>query len=194
MKKDLIIIVGRKGTGKDTIAKYLVSKGFIQFAIADRLKSQLKTFLTLVLGYPCPDFYDTDKEKGLKTILPDLSEFTIRKAMQWYGRIMKEQFGNFYWMKLLFEDIAKNNKCSENIVISDCRFLYEMKYIETYLGKDYNIHRIKVNRETLYKRDTDMTENSLAIYNDAWFDFKLDNNGTEKELQEQIDKILQIIS
>ena len=73
----IIGIIGKKGSGKDTIADYLVKNhGFIKFAFADKVKEVCKAMFNMT----DKDFTENNKE----VIKPDWN-ISPRQALQLFG-------------------------------------------------------------------------------------------------------------
>ena len=105
---NLIGITGKAGSGKDTVADYLVSKhGYTKISFAAILKNMLR-----VAGLPEPTNRD-DKEKVVEGF-----EFSWRDAAQKLGTEWGRSLDTNIWVKLTMQSLDPFKK----YVISDVRF------------------------------------------------------------------------
>ena len=200
MKRKLILLCGKKQVGKSTFASFFEEKSnnnYIDFALADELKEQLKSFLWFSLDIPREllDFYSPEKkEKSLGLKLTDGSDFTVRKALQWYGQIMKQTFGQNFWVEKLTQNILNLYDCSSNdIIISDCRFKYEIEQLqENFYDRDIFI--VKIIRPELKNDDNDISETDLDDLPDDFFDIIMCNDSTEDYFLNSIENIYNYIN
>jgi len=200
MRKKLILLCGKKQVGKSTFASFFEEKSnnnYIDFALADELKEQLKSFLWFSLDIPREllDFYSPEKkEKSLGLKLTDGSDFTVRKALQWYGQIMKQTFGQNFWVEKLTQNILNLYDCSSNdIIISDCRFKYEIEQLqENFYDRDIFI--VKIIRPELKNDDNDISETDLDDLPDDFFDIIMCNDSTEDYFLNSIENIYNYIN
>lgn len=167
----LIGITGKKGVGKDTVADFLVDTyAYNKYAFADPLKRGCME----MFGLNYDQVYET------KEVLDEYWGITPRYILQTIGTdLVRENFDKNFWVLRLEKDIKKKI-LSNNIVISDVRFQNEVDMI-----RKYNGIIIKVERETHYV-DVHISEKGLDDY-----DYLIFNNGTEKQLYDKINKILQ---
>jgi dephospho-CoA kinase len=179
--KQLILISGKKGTGKDTLSLMFRDKGFAQVAFADVLKEQLHEYLNTVLEIPVfgADLY-TDKDKLIGNKFSE-EKRTVREWLQQYGQFAKSMFGKNYWADVAIDTVQRLYPRSD-VVISDTRFPYEIQRVKEVLGNKYAIHTIKIKRNTGFS-DKDISETALDDWEDADFDFVVDNNGTVDDLK-----------
>lgn len=113
----IIGIIGKAGSGKDTVADYLVSKyGFTKVSFASILKDMLS-----VAGLPEPSNRD-DKEKVVGGF-----DFTWRHAAQTLGTEWgRNCLDKDIWVKLTMKNLGDGI----NYVFSDVRFDNEAKAIK----------------------------------------------------------------
>lgn len=175
MKKTIILIAGKKRSGKNYTAEMLqnimlrknISCETLSFA--EPLKDIVaKTFL--ITQSELED-YKNNPER-YKVLVRDTVEDTskeltdFRQVLNDLGTpIMKHYFGDNVWVNLTENKIKKSQ--SKVIIISDFRFPVEHLKL-----KDTKVVTIKVNREGLEHSDL-ISENSL---NDFKFDYYIDNN------------------
>lgn len=188
--KHIIILAGKKQTGKDIFSSFFIKDGYFILAFAKALKFQLFHFLCGLLNVASSKVdLNYNKESNLGITLSDGTEWTNRKALQWYGQVMKQQFGQNYWVDKVIDEIMTIEKNGGNkFVITDCRFIYEMEGIKNEFELDYKITTVYLKRNNgLF--DDDISENSINE-NNYNFDFVIDNNGGIEDLEKQYQKIM----
>jgi hypothetical protein len=185
---NLIGLCGRKGSGKSTVSKYIVSKyGFQNRALADPLKDIAKIF-----GFTDIELYGTQKDK--MTINSRLG-ISSREFLTKFGtELCRLQFSTQFptmnlgksgiiWIKL-FEDYISN--CNHDVVCDDIRFLDEVNMIQTFGGKVIKIVR-PTNGGTKTGGDH-ISESSVDDIDTT--DFIIINDGSLGDLYKKIDNIL----
>lgn len=190
--KKLVLISGKKNTGKDTFAEYFLKEHFKRIALSDELKIQLKKFLFISFDkyFEMSNFHDKDKrDLGTGISLADETEMTFGNALQWYDQIMKDRFGYDYWVMKMVEVCAMKH-AKFDFVLTDLKFPYEIDYFYRYLGKEYEIFTIRINRDTGIE---DTTEFAINDKEDDYFDFVVDNNSTLGDLELSFLKIFSTI-
>jgi hypothetical protein len=175
----LIGICGKKFSGKDTMADYLVSRyGFKKMAYADGLKKA------------CRELFMFSEEQCSNPRLKEVTDprwgISPRTAFQMVGTDwVRHQFRRDFWVQRmrvhLEEEIRKDP--SVRIVVSDVRFENEKDLLQEKNGVVCGVHRSS-NRH----HDTHESETGT----DSFFDtlFPLHNNGTVQEFYEKIDDYL----
>lgn len=140
MTKTIIGVCGFKRSGKDTIADYIVSHyGFTKLRFADPLKQMCKHLF---------DFIDDQLESDLKEAVDERWGCTPRKAMQFLGtEIMQYKINELlpgidrgFWVKKMINTI--NHTPSDNIIISDLRFLHEYYALKEEYKNDFKVIKI----------------------------------------------------
>lgn len=168
MSKIVIIINGKKRSGKDNFAKILkreyskLGKSVMISAFADPIREILSKSLnisTVVLdGFKNAEFVlsTKDPETGKTTDL-----VTFREFYQKFGTdAMHSYFGKNVWVDLLNEKIESST--AEVIIIPDFRFPHE----------EISDISIQVFDSNIISEDSHISENSL---NDLDFKFEVDN-------------------
>jgi len=118
----IVGIAGRAGSGKDTVADFLVARyGFTKVSMAGPLKSALAT-----LGFPEP-FDRGDKEKLIEGF-----NFTWREAAQKLGTEFGRALDPDIWVKIMAQ---RFRRASDRIVVSDIRFENEAAMIREAGGR-----------------------------------------------------------
>jgi hypothetical protein len=119
-----IVITGKKGSGKSTVASYLAKYYFVEYAIAAPLKQVASAF----------GFTDAELHEPSKKEVPNaLWNISARQFMQRFGtEICRDVFPTVMsmdsvWIKLMKHAIG--TRTHERIVISDVRFQDELDAI-----------------------------------------------------------------
>jgi phosphomevalonate kinase len=164
----IYIISGKAGSGKDTVADIL----------KDNLKGK-----TIIISYAS---YLKEYAKNI-VAWDGSSESKPRTFLQEIGDLVKSIDPNFLVNRIL-EDIEVYKHYYQNIIISDARFVSEIKCIE----EKYNSLKLYV-----YGRDNNLTdvqkkhntETSLDGFKD--YDYVINNNGTLEELKKKVLEVLE---
>lgn len=120
----VIGLAGYAGSGKDTLADYLVREhGYTKLAWAGPLKAGLAA-----MGLPEPADRD-DKER----IVPGFT-FTWREAAQRLGTEWGRALDSQIWIKMVVQHIQKA-PAGSRFVLSDCRFDNETAAVRAMGGK-----------------------------------------------------------
>jgi hypothetical protein len=175
-------ICGKKRSGKDVIADYLVSNhAFQKKKIAENLKAVVKLLFS---------FTDQQLEDDTKDIVDARWGISPRTAMQFIGTdIMQFQIqkimphiGRNFWMNSFLQTLNTNNK----IVISDIRFKHEYEAIKNACRGKFLM--IKVERPSLISTVED-THSSETAFEEIPADITIKNDGTIEDLTNQISRL-----
>lgn len=189
----LIGLVGRKGSGKDTLALHLVeSYGYHQLSLAGPMKSAVG----LLFNLTDDQIHDTDKKEELD----DRYNLTPRYLFQVFGtEVFRESIYDFFpqlkdkipkgefWLYHLSERIHKLNK--ENgivrFVITDVRFINEAKFLK----ERFNAKLIRIERDKVDNGNVDSHKSEADIDNitEQLNVCVLKNNGSINDLYEKYD-------
>lgn len=204
----IIGIVGFIGSGKDTVADYLVNfHGFRRESFANSLKDAV----SLVFGWDrellegrtkqSREWRETRDDWWSKRLKKDI---TPRWVLQYWGtEVVRKGFHDDMWVASLENRLRSS---TDDIVITDCRFPNEIKAIRNAGGR---VVRIKRGPEPEWFNDAKSMNRgpnrnmswALSKHNieklgihaseTAWvgtkFDITLNNNGTLDELYNQIE-------
>lgn len=174
----LIGLHGKKRSGKDTAADYLVKTyGFEKIAFADGVRECLYALNPIVDCYQGArryrDVIDKFGYEHSKDVFPD-----IRRLLQRMGtEVGRELIDDDLWVNLLFAKL--NNQT--NYIVSDVRFENEAKRI-----LEYNGVVIHIQRDTGYV-DPHISEQTLP---ESLITQQIENNNTIEELHLELSSVV----
>lgn len=208
----IIGICGLIGSGKDTVADYLVNvHGFRRESFAGTLKDAVAAVFgwdrTLLEGRTKASREWREQVDPWWAERLNMPHLTPRWVLQnWGTEVMRRGFHDDIWIASI-ENKIRNS--ADNVVISDCRFPNEISSIHnagglivrTCRGTDPDWFRSAeiVNRGPTTNLSWASNKAMLDSFNvhaseTAWagtnFDYILDNNGTMDELYNQVNKIV----
>jgi hypothetical protein len=183
----IIGITGNKRHGKDTIADHLVNKySFSKYALADPMKK--------VAGYLfkwSSDFMENNKET-----IDEEYGISPRQFLQKFGTEFmqdmlsesypqyKETTGRNFWVNHLLKELEGRSLMGYcRFAISDIRFPHELEVVRR---NPQNII-IKVIRPSI---EVDTSHSSEQYVTSFEADYTLINDGSIKDLQDKIDKLI----
>ncbi len=205
MNKKIVGLLGFIGSGKDTVADYLVNEhNFKRGSYA----SSLKDAVSAVFGWDREmlegrtDHARETREKidtwwSERLNIPDL---TPRKVLQQWGtELCRDHFHNDIWVASLERKILTG---TENVVISDCRFPNEVETIRSMGGTLIMVRRgpLPVWFDTAKSaasgsRKDIIQLDKLGVHPSEWewaateFDHVIENDKSLVELYSTIDKL-----
>ena len=205
----IIGIVGFIGSGKDTVADYLVNfHGYKRESFANSLKDAVSQ----VFRWPRELLEGRTKESREWRETPDewwskrlKQDITPRYVLQYWGtEVVRKGFHDDMWVASLEHRLLNSQN---DIVITDCRFPNEIKAIRNAGGR---VIRIKRGPEPVWFNDArsmnkgpsrnmswalskhNIEELGIHASETAWvgqkFDATLNNDGTIEELYHQIER------
>ena len=196
----VIALCGLIGSGKDTVADFLVTEhGFKRASFAGTLKDAVAA----VFGWDREMLEGKSKEGrewreqvdpwwAKRLGIPDL---TPRLMLQLWGtEVCRKGFHNDIWVASV-ENQLRNTK--DNIVISDCRFPNEVEamrnagarvgWVKRGMLPDWYTTAVWANRGDA-DAQAKLAEMGIHASETSWigtqFDFEINNNGTLADLQE----------
>ena len=213
----IIGVCGFIGSGKDTVADYLVN--FHDFR-RDSFAATLKDAVASVFGWDRELLEGRTKEArewreqvdlwwSKRLDMPDL---TPRWVLQYWGtEVARRAFHDDIWIASLEHKLQASG---DNIVISDCRFPNEIKSIKNTGGKVIWVQRGELpewyscalldNKSTGKHSTADKEKKQIGMKYQypavhaserAWigpeFDYEIDNNGSIDDLYQQIKNLAQ---
>ena len=200
------------GSGKDTIADYLVNfHGYKRESFANSLKDAV----SVVFGWDrellegrtkqSREWRETKDEWWSKRLKQDI---TPRWVLQYWGtEVVRKGFHNDMWVASLENRLAHSK---DDIVITDCRFLNEIKALKNIGAKVLRVkrgpepswyeHAENYNKGQKYigwaigKHHLDEAGVHASEY--SWVGSKFDkiitNDGTIEDLYEQVESLLKV--
>lgn len=193
MKLKIILIAGKKQSGKDTVSKYLSEKyNYLQLSFAQELKRQATHYVSDIFRDSKNKLFslDFEDEEFKKQVIPykyNTKKRTYRELLQYFGtEFVREFFDDSIWAKIVVDKIKKFDYW-DKFVISDFRFKNEFNTLRDSLSNDYKIVTMRVDRFNADTKDIHISENDL---NDFDFDYILENNDTLESLYNTVEYIL----
>lgn len=203
----IIGIIGNIGSGKDTIAEYLVSKYEYD---RDSFAKPLKDAISAIFGWNRFLLEGQTKEsrewreqvdEWWATRL-DIPHLTPRWILQnWGTEVCRHGFHSDIWIASLEKRLSITTK----VVISDCRFNNEIDVLKQSGGKIIQVTRgmsshWEKHEVAAANGDLEAIQllKELGIHESEWAwrsakpDFVIVNNGTIEELYEDIDRIIKL--
>jgi hypothetical protein len=207
----IIGICGFIGTGKDTIADYLVN--IHQFR-RESFANTLKDAVASVFGWDRELLEGRTRQArewreqvdpwwANRLGIPDL---TPRWVLQYWGtEVFRQGFHDDIWIASLENKLRKT---TDDVVISDCRFPNEIKAIKNAGGKVIRVTRgpdpewytiaASVNAGSKHIgwaiAKANLTKYNIHVSETAWagteFDTVIDNNGTMDHLYQQVNNLV----
>lgn len=209
----IIGIAGFIGSGKDTIADYLITfKGFRRMSYAEPLKDAISA----IFGWDRELLEGTTKysREWRDQVDPwwaerlDIKHLTPRWVLQQWGtEVGRRAFHDDIWIASIEN---KLRSVKDNIVISDCRFPNELKSIKRAGGITIRVNRgenpswyeAAINFNKGYytsgydnaKRILEENNVHASEYSSVGldYDYFIDNNGSVDDLHKQINSIINL--
>ena len=153
----LIGIVGKAGSGKDTVADFLAAEyGYVKISFASTLKRMLVT-----CGLPEPS------DRDLKEAKVEGFDFTWRKAAQTLGDEWGRQcLDPDIWVKLTMRNLKSDGK----YVISDVRYTNEQFAIINAGGQMINLYGREVDLGDMANHASEKLPYPSAFAHKIWND------------------------
>jgi dephospho-CoA kinase len=187
MTKKIVLVTGYKHSGKDTFSNILKNKvnGKI-FKLADALRQMVKDFIgiddeTLEKEKETKPFKSRYTEKKLNYLNKDMS---IRDLMIIFSEGLKQYYGKEIFCEYLVSQIKKRPE--EYCIVSDLRYPYEAEYIKKHFSKE-KVIIVRIKRKGVNLSSKHSSETSIDLIKE---DILIENNGTIKNLEKCIEKML----
>lgn len=213
MEKKIIGVCGLIGSGKDTIADYLVN---IHQYRRESFANSLKDAVSAVFGWDREMLEGRSKSSREWREQPDLwwsqrlnMNITPRWVLQYWGtEVLRKNFHDDIWIAAVEHKLAASR---DNIVISDCRFPNEIKAIRSQGGI---VIRVKRGADPEWYRHAEalnagpshigwalskakMEDYKIHPSETSWigqdFDHIIDNDSSLDQLYQQIDSLLNAV-
>lgn len=184
-----IAISGKANSGKNTLAKMIQKECKIPFemvAFADPIKKIAK------IMFPNIDnkhLFGSSKYRN--SIISDALDenknpLTVRQLLKDIGTKLGRSYKDTIWLDRFDETCAEFDP-SQSIILMDCRFLNEFNHLK---NKNYYLIRIKRDNDIV---DTHVSESAQDAILDSQFDYVIDNNGSKKDLLNEVKKIVKYL-
>lgn len=149
-------LLGFKGSGKSTVAKYLEKEhGFYRLNFKDALIAELKQNFPDLLTY-YQHLYGVTEIDELFETKPD----PIRFLMQNYGTEVRRKENEDYWVDKWVAKVTQLHYDGiTNIVVDDARFMNEIRAV-----KNWNGMTIRIISDVVTTGGTHSSETSLLDY------------------------------
>lgn len=181
----LIGLNGFARSGKDEAAKALVNKGFTRVAFADNIRKALYAM------DPHIPLVNTESElhsignraqyvEQLSYIVDDIGWDDAKSTYPEVRRLL-QRMGTEGGREVLGEDVWVESALANtvgDVVVTDVRFKNEADYIKSRGGIV-----VKITRDGVGPVNDHVSDNALEFYD---FDVVINNNGTVKDLHEEI--------
>jgi len=178
-------LLGTKGSGKDTLADYLVNtKGFVKYNFANPIKDIAKILFNLSENQLYGDLKErVDERWGIspRIIFQRLgTEFGQSQIYELFPELKIKIKDKEIWLRL-FDIFLEANK-DKNIVVADVRFKHEIEYL-----KKLNFNIIKISRNDSVN-DSHISEKQ----NDLYYDYLIENNTSKEALFNNYDTFIYV--
>lgn len=169
----LIGLVGKAGSGKDTLADEIAADGWEKVAFADSLKRMCIDYL----GLSHDDAYTQD---GKMRMNPHWG-MTNRTILQKVGTdAMRNGFDKDVWVKILQIRIRRMLDEGRKVVITDCRFDNEAQMVEDMGGLVVEVVRDSQSKNLSSVEQQHASEEPVSR---RYVAFTVDNNGEVSRLR-----------
>lgn len=185
----IIGIIGKKQSGKDTIATHLISQyGFVRYAFADPIKKACQ----IIFGFTDEQCWGDQKE-----VIDPYWNITPRKVFQIFGtELFQYEFpkyapeladiGRGFWVycfaRWYEQQLFKNPEIK--VVITDVRFPFEADMISRLGGTI-----VKTTRPNQLNNDMHASEMEMDTLQ---YSYLIENNSTVSELRYKIDELFNL--
>lgn len=185
LNTNLVGLIGKKQSGKDTLAQHLIDEyGFTRYAFADPIKEACQ----VIFGFTKEQCWGKEKE-----VVDPFWKITPRKIFQIFGTELFQfelpkhaeelaDIGRTFWAyrfaRWYEQQVAKNPELK--VVITDVRFPFEADIITSMGGS-----LIKIARPNQVYNDMHASETEMDLIK---YHYYIDNNGTIDDLILKVDR------
>jgi hypothetical protein len=207
---NLVSVSGFAGSGKDTIADYLIQNhNFKRLSFAGTLKDAVSAVFgwdrLLVEGSTSESRQWREQVDHWWATRLNIPHLTPRWVLQYWGtEVLRTGFHDDIWIASLENLILKELDNNQSIVISDARFVNELLMLKNLGGFSIRVkrgsepswyqHALSLN--TGYAKTMPPELENVHISERAWigygFDYFLENNSTLEDLHRNVDTILNV--
>lgn len=183
----LISLSGYAGSGKDSVADVLVAKhGFVKYAWADTLRLAASILNPIVHSDEHGAIYrynEVVEEYGYNNAKFKYPE--VRRFLQILGtEVGRELISDTVWVDATLKRIRQECSPIDDIVITDTRFINEVRAVKTFMGDAY---AVRVCRPGVLAANNHASEVELDGFA---FDFTLVNDGSLFDLESKVEAML----
>lgn len=185
----LIGIAGKKRSGKDTVADFLIEKFYPNQVIKLGFADEVKTIVARMVQSVDPRFLTAPTREVQKYI--EANKQLFRPLLQWTGTdYFRTVFGEDIWIKKFAQKILNLGDSTQIAIVTDIRFLNEVNFI-----KDAGGFLLKVSRNASatigQSTDEHISETQLDSYRD--FDYTIRNDLSLKSLDLCVDDLVKAL-
>ena len=177
---EIIGLVGRKQSGKSTVAQMFEDVGFRRYAFADPIREMLKTmflwsdynFSTEKTKEEIDPIWGVSPRQGMQSLGTEYGQYLL---MQLYPEF-KDKIGRGFWVKR-FEILIGAHPEVDKWVIDDVRFPHEVE----------SLNRLGAKLITVVREDgSDVVDDheSEAYYDDIATDYIVYNKGIDQLIKD----------
>lgn len=209
----IVGITGRIGSGKDTIAEYLIDNyGYQRMSYASTLKDAVAAIFhwdrTMLEGDTKESRVQREQVDEWWAKRLNIPHLTPRWVLQYFGTdVCRKAFHDDIWIASLENKLSR---MGENVVISDCRFPNEFYSLKRLGATTLRVERgekpkwhmaavivSKGEKHPMYSGSLKYLEEQgvhASEYSSIGleYDYTIDNNGTLDELFEKVDSIIHL--
>jgi len=192
-----IAITGKANSGKSTVGKFIMKELRKQLkdkphvsckyiAFADPIKAMIRLMFPTL-----PEKYLTGASNLRSSVIPDAftngKPLTVRQLHLDLGTAVGRAYKGTIWLEA-FDYAFEKAKNEDVVIVSDVRFKNEFDHL-----KKLNFYQIRLLRDD--PNDTSVKSNHASeveqdVIRDDEFDFVLRNDGTLKDLKNEVVKIV----
>jgi hypothetical protein len=190
LPNSIIGIIGKKQSGKDTIASHLIEEyGFVRYAFADPIKKACQ----VIFGFTDEQCWGDQKE-----VVDTYWNITPRKVFQIFGTELFQyelpkyapelaDIGRGFWVycfaRWYEQQLIKNPDVK--VVITDVRFPFEADMITRLGGTIAKITRPNQSNNDMHASEVEMDA--------LQYSYHIENDSTIGDLQRKVDELFSLI-